>query len=271
MTKTSQICYNKNVVRIDNKIMNLLQKDLKSIGLSENEAVAYLALLELGEASVGEIAKKAELKRPTTYLIMESLKEKALISMVKRKKKTLFLAEDPRKINEILEERKRKIDKIMPQLLSITNSLEVKPKIQYFEGEEGIKNVYRDTLRYPNQEMLAFFSDSYARGFEEDFFENYYFQKRVEKKIWVRAILPNQKMTRSLMVRDREHLRKTKLVSSELYRIEVEVNIYGKNRIGIISFEEKFALIVESQKISQSLKSIFELLWSLLPEHKHNA
>lgn len=244
----------------------MLIEELEGIGLNENEAKAYLALLELGEASVAQIASKAKLKRPTMYLIAESLKEKGLVGMVKKRKKTLFLAKDPRKIIEMLEERKEKINRVMPQLLSITNFIDKKPQIEFFEGQEGIKEMYRDTLNYPNQEMLAFFSDSYVGFLDESFVENYYFPKRVEKKIWARVILPDQEAMRKIAANDVAHLRKTKIVPKGTYNISIEINIYGKNKVGIVSFEEQFALIIKSSRIYESLRNIFNLAWDLLPE-----
>ena len=41
---------------------------LKNIGLGDKAAKVYLAMLELGPASVLEIAAKASVNRPTTYL-----------------------------------------------------------------------------------------------------------------------------------------------------------------------------------------------------------
>ena len=134
---------------------NELQKDIISAGLSENEAAIYLAALELGETTVSRLARKAEIKRTTAYLVIDSLKERGLISSLKKESASVFFAEDPRKLHEVLEERKQKIDKIMPQLLAFTNLIDKKPEIRYFDGNEGIKEVYRDSLKYQNQEILT--------------------------------------------------------------------------------------------------------------------
>jgi len=247
----------------------MLKSDLETIGLNENEASAYLALLELDEAPIAQIAAKAQLKRPTTYLIVESLKEKGLVNMVKRKKKVLFSAEDPRKILDMLEERKQKMHRLMPELLSFANALDKKPGIRFFEGWEGIKNVYRDTLNYPNQEILGFFTENFLIKFDESFFADFYYSQRVQKKVFVRAILPDNAHLRELASHNQEHLRRSKLAPAGVFQMDVEINMYGKNKIGLISFEENFALIIESQKIHDSLKSLFELVWGLLPETKN--
>jgi len=247
---------------------NMLSETLEAIGLTEGEAKTYLALLELGETSVIRVSEKSGLKRPTTYLILEGLKQKGLVSLVKKQKKTFFLAEDPRKLAEILEERKQKVARVMPELLSLASFIDRKPTIKYFEGMAGIKEVFFDTLQYPGQEMLSFFSETYAEHLGHDFFEDYYYEQRRKKRIFVRAILPDQPLIRDITSHNMEHLRRSKIVPKEMnYGINIEIGLYG-GKTAIISYEEKFGLIIESEKIYSSLKNIFELLWKLLPEEK---
>jgi sugar-specific transcriptional regulator TrmB len=248
---------------------NLLQKNLRDAGLTENEAAVYLASLEMGETSVSRLAKKAGVKRTTTYLVLDSLKEKGLINTIKKNKMLAFYAEDPRKIHEMLEKRKENIDKIMPQLLAFSNLIDKKPEIRYFDGTDGIKEVYRDSLKYPDREMLTWYSETYSTHFDEKFFFEDYIPKRIKKKIWVRAILPDNEIIRKLISSDEEHLRKSKLIAKEKYHISIEMNMYGNNKVGIVSYQEQFGIIIESQKIYDSLKNIFEIMWELLPENKN--
>ena len=117
-------------------------KELKSSGLSENEAKVYLAALELGETSVYRLAKKSGVKRTTTYLAVESLKEKGLMSGYNRNNVTICYAENPKKITDHLEKKKRSLDKIMPELLAFTNLIDKKPKIQTVSASKGaLKNI----------------------------------------------------------------------------------------------------------------------------------
>lgn len=242
----------------------MLQKDLESTGLSENEAKTYLASLELGEATISRIAKKSGVKRTTSYLIMETLKEKGLISVFKKKSKTYFFAEDPRKLKEIIKETEEKIDRVMPELLSFANLIDKKPKIRYFEGVEGVMEVYRDTLRYPGQEIVAWGPENYIGSADEVFFEDYV-SKRLEKKIWVRAIGPDTRWIRKYTSRDKEQLRKSKLLPLEKFKTKIEIDLYGKNKIGLMSHKEGIGVIIESQDIHDTLKEIFETMWAMLP------
>jgi len=249
---------------------NTLQKDLLEAGLSENEAGIYLAALELGETTVSRLAKKAGIKRTSTYLVIETLKDKGLLTSIKKESASVFFAEDPRKLHLMLEEKRNKIDKIMPQLLAFSNLIDKKPEIRYFEGQEGIKDVYRDSLKYPNCEILTWYSETFSTHFDEKFFLEEYIPKRLKRKIPVRALLTDSEFIRDWIKNDQQHLRRTKLISKESYKVSIELNIYGDNKIGVISYEEQFGIIIESKKIHESLKSIFELVWGLLPDEIPN-
>ncbi|MCK9378755.1 MAG: BlaI/MecI/CopY family transcriptional regulator [Candidatus Moranbacteria bacterium] len=241
----------------------MINDKLKALGLSDKEIKTYLALLELGEATVAEVAKKAEIKRTTTYLTVESLVEKGLVSGLRKKKKQYYSAEDPRLLGAKMDEKKKMLEQAIPELLAIANFLDKKPKITFYEGMEGIKSVYRDTLLYPDQEMLAWVSEEAFHFLDEDFV-NYYIPERVSKKIWVKVIAPDTPEIREYRKNDQKTLKQTRLISSTEFPVKVEIDLYGKNRIGIMAFEEKIGLIIESEKIYTTLKSIFLMNWSSL-------
>jgi sugar-specific transcriptional regulator TrmB len=244
--------------------------ELEQLGLNEKEAKVYLALLELGESNIQGLSAKSGVKRTTVYDILESLKEKRLISEITKNKKIVLVAEDPRKIESILDEKRDTLKRVLPELLSIANVLDNKPKIKFYEGINGIKEVYRDTLNYPDQELLAWVSQEAIHSFDNDQkFLNYYLEKRKDKKIWVRALAPDSEDMQNYKGLDEKSLRRSKLVSEEEFPFEVEINLYGRNKIGIMSFGEKMGLIIESEKLSKTLRSIFELNWKLLPENKN--
>jgi hypothetical protein len=63
---------------------------------------------------------------------------------------------------------------------------------------------------------------------------------------------------------DEKSLRRTKLIDPEQFPLSVEINLYGRNKIGIMSFAEQVSLIIESDKISATLRSIFLSQWENL-------
>ncbi|MFA5926260.1 MAG: helix-turn-helix domain-containing protein [Parcubacteria group bacterium] len=240
----------------------MLYSQLQDVGLNENEAKIYLAALELGQTTVSRIARKSGIKRTTVYLSLENLKEKGLISMVQTKGRSIFYAEDPRNLERLMEERKERIAKLVPQLLAFTNIIDKNPQIRFFEGKEGIKEVLKDTLNYPDQEIQMLFSESYVNDFGEEFFSEFYRPERIKRKISARVLLPDNEQMRGLVARDERELRRSKLLSPDLFKIKFEMMIYGGGKVNIISYKEKFAMIIESLEINESFKSIFETMWT---------
>jgi predicted transcriptional regulator len=225
------------------------KQTLEQFGLHGRKADVYLAALELGGASVIDISRKANIKRTTAYDILLDLKNDGLISETVKGKKRLFIGEDPEKIKKDLEKKEALFSEILPQLKSIYNVKGTKPKIKFYEGKEGLMEAYDDALKYSG-EILAFGSEDVRNNLGEDWIEWYI------------------NLAESIVARDREHLRICKLIKKEKYPFSIEVDIYGFQKVALISSKEMMAVIIESAEINNTLKWIFELAWDNLPEIK---
>lgn len=244
--------------------MNNLEQPLIEFGLSPNETKVYLAALELGETTISRIAKKSKVKRATTYLAVSALQARGLLSASKKGKRSVYYAQNPKKLVESFDEKRESIMRAIPELLAISNAIDVKPKIQYFEGRAGIEEVFKDILRSPGNEVLEWYSESYVTDFDEKFFSTYFTPERIRKDIHVRAILPDIPFMREREARNVEEMRQTRLIDPAKYHIRMELNVYDK-KISIVSFKEEFGIIIESEIIHDSLKNLFELMWEYIP------
>ncbi len=124
-----------------------LQTIIEKTGLSKKQTDLYLALLELGEASITEIARTATMKRPTTYLIIEELELLGLASSIKKGKKKLYTPAHPRRLSELTKFRMDQVSDAMPELLARYKSESTKPQVQMYEGLEGVRKAYREAFR----------------------------------------------------------------------------------------------------------------------------
>jgi sugar-specific transcriptional regulator TrmB len=240
---------------------------LEQLGLEGKKADVYLAALELGSSSVIEIAKKAGIKRTTCYDILLDLASEGLISETSKGKKRLFVGEDPEKIQRNLKNKERLFAEILPQLQSIHNVRGSKPKIRFYEGKEGLKEAYEDTLKY-KAEILGFASDDIMKVLGMDWAMDY-LAKRKERNIWAKGIVPGTELLkREFISKDMEQLRFTKVIDAKKYPFTIEINVYGHNKVALMSAKEEIAVIIEGQEIHNTLKLIFELIWDLLPEIK---
>jgi len=239
---------------------------LEQFGLIGKKADVYLASLELGSATVIEIAKKAGIKRTTAYDILLDLINKGLVSQTTKGKKKLFIGEDPEKIKKDLQRKESLISEILPMLKSVYNVRGVKPKIRFYEGIEGIKEVYNDTLNYRG-ELLAFASEDVVKILGNDWVTDYV-RKRAKNSLHARAIMPASEIVSGYAAKDPEHLRTSKLIDPKKYPFSMEINIYGHSKVSLMSSKEKLGLVIESTEIYNTMKLIFELIWDNLPEVK---
>jgi sugar-specific transcriptional regulator TrmB len=244
-----------------------IKQILEQFGLVGKKADVYLAALELGSATVIEISKKAGIKRTTCYDILLDLANDGLVSKTAVGKKHFFVGEDPEKIQRNLKNKEKLFSEILPQLQSIHNTHGTKPKIRFYEGKEGLRDVYEDTLKN-TKEILIFGSYDIVNALGADWAENY-LKKRVAKQIYAKAILPGtEKLIQEFISRDQEQRRSTKLIDPKKYPFSIEINIYSHQKIALISAKEEIALIVEGAEIHKTLRLMFELIWDLLPEIK---
>lgn len=238
-----------------------IKEILNEIGIEGKKADVYLACLEMGGATAYRIAKKTGFKRPTTYDIINQLMKEGLVHKLIKGKIKYYSPADPNVLLARAKEREEKIKSIMTSLQSLYNSPKTKPLIRYFEGKEGIKEMYEDSLRSlrKGDEILAYVGDDVYRDMPE--YLEKYIKQRIEKGIRVRGIYKEAILAKKYMEKNQEQLREVKILSEKNFLISNEIDIY-KNKIAIASYgKEMFGMIIESEEISRAQKAIFELAW----------
>lgn len=241
-----------------------LQKALLGIGFSDKEASVYLALLELGQAPVSKIARKAKINRTTGYVILGNLSNKGLVSISGKEPKEEYMTESPEKIKIFLEKELNQKEKalqsahnLIPTLESLHN-IKKRSQVRFYEGRDGLKQVYEDTLT-SHEPIRAYASVEDTQGTLSNYFPTYY-KRRAAKNIPIRALFPDTPAARERIKHNLEEKRQSLLVPSETFSFTPEINIYD-NKIMIASWKEKLGIIIESQEISDAMKKIFELAW----------
>ena len=225
-----------------------IEEKLINYGLSQKEARVYLTLLEIGTALVTDVAKKADINRSTSYVVLESLARSGLVSITERKNIRLYTPAPPERIILNLENNAKKYVElvgsaklILPELKSMYSGSGPKPKIQFFEGIEGIKTAYEDTLT-SKETILAFASIESMHAALPGFFPDYY-KRRARKNIKIKSIFPDTPEAQERIKNNKEEKREAILVPKEM------------------SLKERFALVIESEELADALKKSFELAW----------
>ncbi len=135
-------------------MLDTLKVDLVHTGLSEKEASVYLALLQLRTANPQQLARAAGVNRSTTYLALQALQTRALVSCIEKEGKICYVAEHPERLTQLVdaasravEARRNKMEDLLPHLMALFQSANDVPRVRFFEGE--------DALHHAREEMLA--------------------------------------------------------------------------------------------------------------------
>lgn len=233
---------------------------LKEFGLNEKEAKVYLALLELGEAKAHKIAHKTGILRPTVYDVLEKLAEQGIVGSYEKRKVMYFVASDPEVIKRKLLEKQRVFENLLPELKSVYNTLKAKPKIMFFEGVEGMKTVFENTLTARNKMLRGILSmeDLYkvpGKKFMDD-----YVKRRIAGGYTLRVVRSNPKEVAPDWPGGQAEHRELRHPPANMV-FDMTVYIYD-DKVGLISTQkENFGMIIESEGFSKTMGLMFESLW----------
>jgi len=235
----------------------LMEQELSEFGLTEKEIKVYLACLYLGSALVNEIAHRAGTHRTYTYDVLKSLKKQGLVSFVIKSGKQYFEVAKPEKLLSILKEREGKIASILPELNTLYKSAIEKPKVEVYEGKEGLKTIFDDILRHRG-ELITYGSTEKLTKILQFYFPNF-IKLRIKNRVPVRVITERSAESLKIHVADKQELREMRFVAG--VQFPSTIYIYGNN-VAILSLEKDIVgLLIEDQNIAATQKYIFELLW----------
>jgi len=242
-----------------------LKSILLGAGLSEKELSTYLSLLELGKGTVSLISRKAGINRTTGYDILDNLLTKGLVSVSGKEPKQEYVAESPDHLEmyikaeiEKKKEALKEVEGIIPELKSMHN-ISDRPRVRFYEGREGLREVYEDTLT-SHEPIRAYATvDDIHKGLP-NYFPQYY-KRRASAGIEIRAIVPDTPTGRERASNDKDEMRQSALVPAKDFYFSPEINIYD-NKVMIASWREKLGIIIESAEIADAMKKIYELSWA---------
>ncbi len=251
-----------------------MENELQKLGLTKHEAKVYLAGLSLGPSSASQISNFTKVKRPTVYLALTSLIEQGLIHEDSGKK-TLFSAEKPEKLEKLNKRLRRKVidaelllESILPGLLKLPKQYNEEPKVTFYSGVEGMKNVAL--------EIAACKSSWYFFGSSTKILEKLSSLKRMDilNDSW--ALRDNPSRSKIYIITDKgvhslgKDWTKAKTEWREMKILPTTINassgffIY-EDKLLTFSFEGKpFAAVIKSREVVEVVKVMYQLIWKTL-------
>lgn len=226
----------------------------------------YLALMNEGKASARTLSHRTGITRTSIYDQLKALLSKGLIVERDIEGTTVFEAGDARQLAVLLDDQAEKLAsqkeylaKNMNSLMSKTQS--VQPKIRFFEGPDGVKQLHKDILwsggitlfvYWPYEHMLHFFGKDFLLWFNA---------KRKTRKIMLKTIwgVATGKIQKNIYADDGLDVERRYLKQKNIP--EMGYMIYENKVAFISSHKESFGFIVESVEFASLQKMHFNELW----------
>ena len=243
---------------------------LETLGLSGTEVKTYLALLELGSVSAGEIIKKTELHRGAVYDALERLIEKGLVSYVIKANRKYFETASTKRFLDVIAKKHEQLEQDKLKLLQIMPALESRRKLgkapqeaTLFKGNKGLQSIFQDFLD-EKQEILvlgAYTTEATALQYFMKFNLPRFHKQRIKQKQTMKYIFPEQSILRAKQVSEYQYtpVRILKAPFASLSSIQ----IYGDKTAIILWSSDPMGVIIRSKEIAQSYRDYFNALWNM--------
>jgi sugar-specific transcriptional regulator TrmB len=238
---------------------------LESIGLDQKQSQLYIAGLQLGTAPASDYAKMTGINRITSYNLLEEMVHKGYFTVVRKVRAKWYAPVAPEYV--ALEARKNAeaLERVLPELRSLQGAKYRKPRVRFFEGWEGVRHVYEDSLT-AETDLLNFANSAVIRKFWP-LYDAEYVDERVKRGIRLRGISPDDQTGKRVHGEDKEKLREIRLVPARDFDFTNEINIYD-HKVAICSFDsgvrgdkDMFGVIIESKEVAETQRQIFEMAW----------
>ncbi len=235
------------------------------IGLTKDQAAVYGVLVKFGPLQARYVQRHSGLSRPLTYRALNGLTAADLVEKKDEPGKvSIFAPAHPLKLKEFIRKKKeetedadRALSGIFPKLNSDFNLISGKPGVRFFEGEEGVREIYDDILATGKNFHLI--RSVGVKEFKEKMSSivKDFIKWRLRKDISVTALTPSDVQPDA--EQDKAWKFSRTVIPVSAYSSPVEVNIYG-DKVGFVSYRhEMVGFVIESPQIAGAMREIFVL------------
>ena len=240
-------------------------KKLEKLGLNKNEAIVYLALIPLGQASAGEIIKKTSFHRNIVYDNLEKLIDKGLVSFILEGKKKVFQLASPDMITEMLEKQQiklnlqKEIEKDIKKEIKKSYKATKKQDAVIFRGVNGLKLLLKDTIKQHTDYYVFGAPKSSVNIMSSTFWKNY------NKKLVSQNIIAKMLFNDDLRSWSKQIMNKNTLIKflPKHFDALTETIVYGEKVAIIVWTEKPIATLIQDKEAAKGYKQHFNMLWKI--------
>ncbi len=245
-----------------------IRQSLKMVGFSDNEIKVLLYLFQKKKATPKEISHQTTVSFSMTQYALSNLSRKELVKCLPSKKEAeecYELCSEEDFFNWLDEQKAKhegiydKAKKDVHNLMSMMQENSWQPSVLYYEGKEGIIEIYEDMLENAQKEIYSWLDIPRLKDVLGDYLQKY-IKKRVEKDITSYDIVPENEINKAYAQKNEK--RKVKFIKKEKLPIDGEIRIYG-DKVAVITFHEKkpVGFVFQGEVVTALFKAIFKSSW----------
>ncbi len=239
-----------------------------ALGLAPKETKVYLSLVKEGPSSVRQLAVATGMNRGTVYDLLKELQAHGLARFYNAETRQYFVAESPKRLEEMLVEKEASLHKATHELSSVVSQLETlydggdrQPIVRMYEGADGVRQILEDVLAsvepISDKEYYVYSSSAVRNAGLYVGYPNYT-KDRIEKGIHVKNISFG-KSGKAAGLDERRHVESAAGAPTYVLMYAGKVaNIFLDGR------GEFMGLIIDNKAMYETQRVLFLELWSRL-------
>lgn len=245
--------------------LNILEKNLKLLWLSDNEIKVYLCLTWLWESNLINISKKCALPRTTVKNILDRLIEAWYVTLQKYNNTSNYWIESAEILKKRFETKIDIADNLNYLLKDFYRSNGDIPSSQIYDTKKSIINfIEKSVLSLKDHSTIKVIESpkewNYRIFFTNEYFENFLKIKK-KKNILTQTLIQHD----SFDVINKENLSKQYISIKEMNKkIDFKASIWIiDDKIILFTWKVPFIVEISNKIITNSFKSIFDFLWEI--------
>ena len=241
---------------------------LQQLDLTPRQISVYRALLDLGPASIRDVAAESGINRGSTYETLKQLADKGIVSYFPKGRRRMFHAEDPERLLSLGESKQQALAQAMEQLRKEVipalqqSRTEFSPgNVRFYEGDDGVELVLRDILDSTAAEPERGYAVISTKILREHLYRPFpnFTRQRVERGIRVRVLALGEGG-------DEAELAERKWLPGGEDTDASYIAIYPP-KVALITLAARnypVVVIIDSAAIASTQQIMFDTLWGLL-------
>lgn len=241
------------------------------LSLTDKHVELYEKLLAIPGARVARIAELVGFKRSTTYNLLKEMNQKGVLEEYKKGGVVYYRVAEPdsltilvQKFQEDGKQAQQLLDSVMSDLKKEWRTGVGKPVIRYFEGEDGLREVFSDIYKPKDDAVYGCVDlEVVDKVFPEHVLADL-IPLRVKNKLFAYSLVAESEQAETIKKDDKKQLRQTVLLDKDEYPLPAEIDVYG-DKVAMLSFDKQqfIGMIIENTSFAQTVRSLFKRIIDL--------